>query len=164
MNAPRAGDDFGTAAGQQVQGGELLEEADGILRGQHRDGCAQAEVSGLPGLAASTISGADNAKSWRWWSPRPRTLMPAWSASRANSMSSTSRCWGDIACPVIPLRDSSPKVKMPKSTLLEYSTFGKRSAPHCKRPHPDGRLIRHSVSKPLSAHNYCRNKQPSSPR
>ena len=43
------GDDFGATSGHQIQGSELLEKPHWILRGEHGDGGAQAEVGGFPG-------------------------------------------------------------------------------------------------------------------
>ena len=44
-----AGNDLGAAVGDEVQGGELLEKPDGVLRGQHGHGRAEPEVGGFPG-------------------------------------------------------------------------------------------------------------------
>jgi hypothetical protein len=46
---PAAGNNLGTAVGDEIQGGELLEKPHGVLRGQHGHRRAEPEVGGFPG-------------------------------------------------------------------------------------------------------------------
>ena len=57
---------FGAAARHGIEGREALEDADGVVRTQHRDGRAEAGMRRVrPAAAASTISGDETAKSAR---------------------------------------------------------------------------------------------------
>lgn len=60
-----SGDDLRAPVGDQVQGGELLKEPHGVLRGEHRDGRAEPQRRGFPGDGGQHDFGADSAKSRR---------------------------------------------------------------------------------------------------
>ena len=71
------GHDLGAPAGEQVDGGEVLEHAHGVVRA---DSTVTALVSRIRAVraatAASTTAGAETAKSGRWCSPTPNDVEP----------------------------------------------------------------------------------------
>ena len=67
-----------------------------------------------PAMAASTISGADTAKSGRWCSPTPKASTPTSSASTPSSITLRMTCAWDRASPSGPAV-MSPKVSSPNS-------------------------------------------------
>ena len=78
--------------------------------------------------AASRIAGADPTKSLRWCSPTPNTSRPAWSAARACSMISRTRCRGDGTSPVTGSLVTSPNVMIPISNAISDSVPGRYCA------------------------------------
>ena len=59
-----AGHDLGAAAGEQVEGGEVLEDADWVVRAQHGDGAGQADALGAGGAGSQRHDGRGDREIW----------------------------------------------------------------------------------------------------
>ena len=78
-----AGDDLGPAAGDEIDRGEILEDADRIEGREDRHRAATRMRLVRAATAAITTAGDEMAMSRRWCSPKAKTARPAWSASSA---------------------------------------------------------------------------------
>jgi hypothetical protein len=66
-----ADDDLRAAVGDEVERGEVLEDADGIVGAEDRDGAGEADVRVRAAAAASRTAGEEAMYSSRWCSPMP---------------------------------------------------------------------------------------------